>query len=96
MGLNFQNMPGTRELLFDRFFRKARRYQLPSIMATIIQATTLQSDNKSKAALKNVDLLFNPNLNSFGLLAWNKFDTIEEAGYRHAMKILEKWDGFKS
>ena len=93
-GLNYTTIPSTRELLLDRYFRKKRKFQIPSMMTTIIQSSTLQSNNKSKQLFKDVDLLFKPDLTMFSLLSWHKFDKIEEAGYRHAMEMLETWDGF--
>lgn len=93
--LNYTRIPSTREILIDRYFRKRRMFKIPSMMTAIIQSSTLQSNNKSKKLFKDVNLLFKPDLTMFSLLSWHKFDKIEEAGYRHAMELLETWEGFK-
>jgi len=35
-----------------------------------------------------VDYYFNPPLQSVSLIDWNKFDVIEQIGYRHAKEVL--------
>ena len=92
--LNYDKVPGTWDLLIDRYRRDKRRYHLPSMVTSIVQSTTLNSNKRSQEQLENVDLLFCPDLTSFSLLAWNKFDKIEEVGYRHAQEVLENWQGF--
>jgi NTE family protein len=92
--LNYTRIPSNRELLIDKYFRKERKFKVPSMMTAIIQSSTLQSNNKSKKLFKDVNLLFKPDLSMFSLLSWHRFDQIEEAGYRHAMELLESWEGF--
>lgn len=91
--IGLESIPGTWGILKDRFFRKIK-HNLPSMMATLVQATTLNSDYKTRQLRLQADLCFNPRLSQFGLMEWKAYDKIVEVGYRHAMEVLEKWEGF--
>ncbi|MCB9337979.1 MAG: patatin-like phospholipase family protein [Lewinellaceae bacterium] len=91
--IGLESLPSNWAILKDRFFKKPK-YNLPSMMATLVQATTLNSDNKSRQLRMQADLCFHPSLGQFGLMEWKAYDKIVEAGYRHAMEVLEQWEGF--
>jgi NTE family protein len=91
--VGLDTIPGTWAILKDRFFRKIK-HNLPSMMSTLVQATTLNSDYKTRQLRLQADLCFNPHLSQFGLMEWKAYDKIVEVGYRHAMEVLEKWEGF--
>jgi NTE family protein len=88
---DFDQVPNTWQLLADRLKPPARRrYRLPSMLATLMTATTLNSQQKMSQVVTDVDLLFNPDVRRFGLLDWKSFDLIVEQGYRHAVDVIEK------
>ena len=89
--LNFSEVPRPLVLLADRFRPLARRrYQIPSMLTTLMAANTLNSEQKMSQVVVDVDLLFNPDVRSFGLLEWKSYDLLVEQGYRHAQEILAK------
>jgi NTE family protein len=89
--LNFTEFPSSWALLADRFRPKERRrYQVPSMLTTLMAANTLNSQQKMSQVVADVDLLFHPDVRRFGLLEWKSYDLLVEQGYRHAQEVLER------
>jgi len=83
------DMPGTWALLRDRLRPVAhRRYNLPSLPSYLMTVTILYSMSRQRSAQKLCDLYFNPPLTRVGMLQWNRFETIVEHGYAHALEVL--------
>lgn len=86
----FEEIPGTWELLLDRFRpRKRQRYRLPTLGAVLMGTTILYSESRREQARRSVDIYLNPELAGVGLLDWKAFDRIVELGYQHARNVLE-------
>ncbi len=89
--LGFDQVPSTWHILFDRLKPRARRrYDIPSMLATLMASTTLNSYQKMNQVIADVDLLFKPDVSRFGLLDWKSYDLIVEEGYRHAQEVIAK------
>jgi NTE family protein len=89
--LGFDQVPSTWALLLDRLKPPdRRRYQLPSMLTTLMAANTLNSYQKMSQVLADVDLLFKPDVRRFGLLDWESYDLIVDEGYRHAREVIAK------
>jgi NTE family protein len=89
--LTFKDVPGAWTLLADRFRPAAqRRYQIPSMLTTLMAANTLNSEQKMCEVVADVDVHFNPDVLRFGLLEWKAYDLLVDAGYRHAQEVLAK------
>lgn len=83
------DMPGTWSLLRDRLRPLAqRRYRLPSLPSYLMTVTILYSMSRQRSAQKLCDLYFNPPLARVGMLQWNRFETIVQRGYIHALEVL--------
>jgi predicted acylesterase/phospholipase RssA len=63
----------------------------PNILQMIGRTATLASDRLARDAKAHADLLFTPPVEVFGLMEFEAFDRIVEAGYRHATNALQKW-----
>jgi NTE family protein len=84
-------VPATWHLLIDRFRSQTRRrYHLPSMLTTLMTATTLNTYQKMSQVVADVNLLFRPDVRRFGLLDWKSYDLIVEQGYRHAQEVIAK------
>lgn len=89
--LTFKDVPGAWALLADRFRPAAqRRYQVPSMLTTLMAANTLNSEQKMCEVVADADVLFNPDVRRFGLLEWKSYDLLVDEGYRHAQEVLAK------
>ncbi len=89
--MSFDELPSRWQLLRDRFRpRHQRRYRIPSLVTSMIASTMLNSQQRTEGLIGDVDLLFTPDVEDFGLLEWKSFDAIVERGYRHACKVLEQ------
>ncbi len=64
--------------------------RMPNLLFVVMESSMLSGRFMSQEFEKEVDLYINPPLRAFGLLDWQKFDKIEETGYRHAKQVLEK------
>ncbi len=83
-------MPRYRDLILSRLKGRRRDFDVPGMMTTLIQSTTIASDGKTRAFRDQVDLYLNPDVSEFGLLDWKRFDEIIDKGYRYTMQQLEK------
>ena len=87
--VGFTELPSNWELLRDRLRPKSRRrYAVPSLVATMIAASMLNSEQKTASLIGDVDLLITPEVANFGLLDWKSFDAIVERGYEQAGQVL--------
>lgn len=60
---DFDEVPGTRELLLDRFrLRSKQRYRLPSLGTMLMGITILYSESRREHAKRSVDIYLNPEL----------------------------------
>jgi NTE family protein len=85
----FDELPGTWALLVDRLKPASeRRYHVPSILNSLVEASSLNSHQKRASVLGDVDLLFKPDVRRFGLLDWRSYDQLVEEGYRSASRVL--------
>jgi NTE family protein len=73
-----------------RFWRRWRK--MPPIVDLLFRATTVSSDALGRAACGQADILFKPALETVDLLDWKACDRAIDAGYRHAIELLEQRD----
>jgi NTE family protein len=73
-----------------RFWR--RWGKMPPIVDLLFRAATVSSDALGRAACGQADILFKPALETIDLLDWKACDRAIDAGYRHAIKLLEQRD----
>lgn len=87
--LDFDEMPGAWQLLWDRFKpRSQRRYRVPSLVSYLLNVTILYSVSRQSESRRQTDLYFNPPLQRVGLLQWNRFHDIVRQGEAHALEVL--------
>ena len=92
--LDFTDLPGPWALWLDRLRPKAkRRYQVPSLLTILMATNTLNSAQKTRELLQDVDIHFHPDVRRFGLLEWKSFDLLVADGYRHAQEKLQNPHG---
>jgi len=65
-----------------------RKRKLPNLLFVVMESSMLSGRYHAQAHKKAVDYYFNPPLQSVSLIDWNKFDVIEQIGYRHAKEVL--------
>lgn len=88
--LDIDEMPGTGRMLLDKLRpRQRRRYRVPGLTSTLVNAMMLVSQARQREARQRADLCFTPALEGIGMLDWGKFDAIVEQGYRHACVVLD-------
>jgi NTE family protein len=73
-----------------RFWR--RWGKMPPIVDLLFRAATVSSDALGRAACGQADILFKPALKTVDLLDWKACDRAIDAGYRHAIALLEQRD----
>jgi NTE family protein len=73
-----------------RFWR--RWAKMPPIVDLLFRAATVSCDALGRAACGQADILFKPALETVDLLDWKACDRAIEAGYRHAVDLLEQRD----
>ncbi len=87
--LNFDEMPGAWQVLFDRLKPRAKqRYRVPSLVAYLLNVSVLYSVSRQSESRRQTDLYFNPALFKFGFLQWERFSAIVSHGDSHAREVL--------
>jgi NTE family protein len=69
------------------------RHGTPNILTVLMAAGTVSSYAQERLLGSRGDLLIEPPLAGIGMLDWKAFDRAVEAGYRHAVTILEENKG---
>jgi NTE family protein len=69
------------------------RHGAPNILRVLMAATTISSLSQLRKLRSHVDLLIEPPLTNVSMLDWKSFNFTVDAGYRHAMEVLEKKKG---
>jgi predicted acylesterase/phospholipase RssA len=77
-------------LLWQRLNPLAAKPDLPNIFNILYRATTVGSLRTIEAVKSEADLYLNPPVSQFGIFDWRRVDEIIDAGYRHALTLLEK------
>jgi NTE family protein len=84
-------VPSTARVLAERLRPRAqRRHQLPSLPQTLLAATVVTSHAKQRMMRARVDLHLTPPVDGVGLLDWNNFDKIVQAGFDYTRRRLEE------
>jgi len=88
--LQFDETPSAFEFFYNKYFRrKKRKYSLPSMTAAILQSGLLASEAKDVQARIDSDVLLNPPVHDYGILAWSSCAKLIDIGYRYAREILQ-------
>ncbi|MBL7782654.1 MAG: patatin-like phospholipase family protein [Saprospiraceae bacterium] len=67
-----------------------RKRKLPNLLFVVMESSMLSGRYHAQTHKNLVDYYFNPPLQAVSLIDWNKFDLIEEIGYRHALETLAR------
>lgn len=86
--VGYEEVPGSWTLAWDKLTGSRRKYRVPSLMATLMDATTLYSASRERFSESMTDLEFRLSLPSVGILDWQAFDHAVDVGYRNAAKTL--------
>jgi NTE family protein len=65
----------------------------PGLISTLTRAAMVNSEETSERCRALADVLITPSLEHIGMLDWKDFDRAVEAGYREAVKVLERQRG---
>lgn len=71
---------------------RGRMQGTPSIVSILVRSGTVGNEVQRRQARAMADMLFDPPLDGVGLRTWHFFDRAIEAGYRHAVEVLDKVD----
>ena len=86
--VSYDEVPGSWTLAWDKVTGSRRKYRVPSLMSTLMNATTLYSASREQYSESLTDLEFKLSLPSVGILDWHAFDHAVSVGYRNASKAL--------
>ena len=73
-----------------RFNPFASTMELPGLVDVLLRTTEVGSVLSSKAMEQQADLVFHPPVNDVGLLDFPAIDRLIDAGYHHAVQVLEE------
>lgn len=78
-------------LLLDRFRPRSARKRYPSILSTLMRATSVSSKYLGAAADALTDVGLRYPVQDFGNLEFDRYAELSEVGYRTALPVLEAW-----
>lgn len=68
---------------------------VPGIVQTMLRTSEIGSVISSKVFEQRADIVFRPPVSGFSLMDFSSYEALIEAGYRHALEVLEQNDGNK-
>ncbi len=70
---------------------RSRRKRYPTMIKTLMEATSVGSKHQSTAIKAHADLLIELPVQEFGKLEFDRHEELIEIGHRHALAALTKW-----
>ncbi|HEY0660064.1 MAG TPA: patatin-like phospholipase family protein [Lysobacter sp.] len=86
-----ERVPSPWEVIRSRFLSRGPRLRFPSLLEVAMRATMLNSVQREKAAMADVDLCLHPPIDGFSLMAFDQLYAIVETGYVYARDTLRDW-----
>jgi predicted acylesterase/phospholipase RssA/CRP-like cAMP-binding protein len=80
------------EFLRRRYFRGKMTGPLPNLLEILMRTGFLSSIHHREQMGKQADLLIHPPMAGFGLLDWDKLETLVEVGYEETREKLRDWN----
>lgn len=88
--LDDSKLPNDYRILKNRWLKKNKEFNVPTMMSSIIQSITLSSDHHTQSTKGIADLYINLDLSKFGMMEVKAFDQVVEIGYNQTLKALDK------
>jgi predicted acylesterase/phospholipase RssA len=85
--VDFEAVPSAGRLLLDRLLGR-RRYRVPGMMTTMMQATFLSGLERARAAADDADLFLQPKMSRVRFLDWRALDRAAKMGYVQTQEAL--------
>ena len=82
---------GFLEFLRRRFLGRKKGGSLPNLLEILMRTGFLSSIHHREEMAKHADLLIHPPMDGFGLLDWDKLETLVEIGYEETREKLRNW-----
>jgi predicted acylesterase/phospholipase RssA len=79
------------QVFFSRFFPFARPIRAPSLVGTLMRATAINSAHHIKAVQEMADVFIQPSVGRFGILDFENYEQIAQAGYESARPHIQAW-----
>jgi NTE family protein len=86
--ISIREMPSNWRALATRWFGGPRKSEIPTLIGTIIESTTLYSSYMQKQNSEKTDIYINPDVNQYSMLEWKSYDKIVQKGYEEAKRSL--------
>ena len=90
-GFDFTNSISGWSVLANRLNPFSRRKRLPSLMGTMMRTLDVNSISRMRESRNIVDLLIEVDLKGFGILDFNDYIEIIQAGYTSAEPMIAAW-----
>ena len=87
---DYEHFPSPLKVLWSKINPFINAIQTPSLVDILVRVAGLSSMNKIKYEENISDLVLNPPLETFGLLAFSDMDQIIDLGYRYTCKMIEQ------
>lgn len=88
--INLNKIPSSWSAISSMWLGGEHAKNLPSLVRTIIQTTTLYSDYQQKHNIDKTDVYINPDVSKFGMLEWREYEKIVQKGYEKAVEVLNQ------
>jgi predicted acylesterase/phospholipase RssA/CRP-like cAMP-binding protein len=85
--VGYETVPSGGTVLLDRVLRR-RRYRVPGLITTMMQATFLAGLERARTAAADADLFVESNASRISFLDWSALDRAMELGYAQARETF--------
>lgn len=88
--IKYREIPSNWQVLRTQWLGGEHKQDLPTLLGTIIQSTTLYSDYMQKQNSDKTDIYINPDVGQFSMLDWTAYEKIVQKGYETAKRVLQE------
>ena len=88
-----ERVPTAWEVVRGRYIARKQPVRFPSLVEVAMRAVMLNSVQRERKALADVDLCLRPPIDRFGLLDFDCFSDIVNTGYTYTRDVLKRWEG---
>ena len=87
----YENMPSTWEILWNRFLPFKKNIQVPSILSILLGTALIGSNDRANKVRADADFYLKPPVGNFKMLDFAALDELVEVGYQYTKKEIAKW-----
>ncbi|MBN1418272.1 MAG: cyclic nucleotide-binding domain-containing protein [Planctomycetes bacterium] len=90
--MDLREFPSPWRTLASRFLPRGKREKVPGILSILLRTIVVGSDHRAREVKADADLCFQPPIQNYGVLEFDRFREIAQTGYAYAKRMIDGLD----